>query len=138
MYFCVSFFIQTQTVDPHHVMKRIVCAITESEGFNTYIDISKWKEIQHDPVFCRALPNTFWSRDKQNVEDNLSIFSKEVKNYHMAKGNTNETTFCRQFRRVFAVFDERGLKTTTRIKFIQDFLEYFYLKSYRSWFLQRG
>ena len=82
-------YVQAHIVDP----KRIICCKTDRDGFDSFVNIDRFKKIRHDGKAFKALPNNFWSRDKQNVEDNLAFFSEEVEQYHVDNQHEEEALF---------------------------------------------
>ena len=91
---------RTYTVDPDHVAKRLVIAVTNN-GFGPFACIDAWKQMTEK--FPGSLPGTWWTRDTQNVSLTRLFYSVQVEEKLKDMGFVNEVKFCTIIRNYFDV-----------------------------------
>ena len=114
--------IEMRTLDYMHILNNLhfhVC----NKGFtgvskDAFIAVS---EVDHD-----VLPQTIVEdkMDRQNSTISQRFFAKEIEDILISNGNCSEAEFVQKTRNWFRACDERGMKITDRITYLNAMYEY--------------
>ena len=112
---------RTCTVDPDHVMKRMVTHVS-CNGFGN-VKASAWKTLCDHR--SELFPSNWYKRDSQDVELARLFFDPSVSQALKDLGHQEEATFCDIVRNYFDVFDKRNVTMKHRLQYLKDFKNYF-------------